>query len=463
MSWSAVSNREVISAAFDALDSAFDSVLGLQFDAMTDAEKVDLCVRLERNMRRAPVIGHRLVGALAAEADPQALGGTSLADVLATALRISKEAAKQRIKDADQLGPRQTFTGEPLEPKLRHVAAAQQRGDVGAEHLRVISKFFDKLPWYIPVDLCDALEAHLADLASGLGPAELRKSAEKLAYLADQDGQPPTDEERARKRDFKIHPQDADGMSKVTGYFDPEATATLNALLAKYAAPGKCNPDDETPCVDGEPEPSAKAADSRSAGQRRHDAIKAMGRALLASGALGQHNGLPATIIVSTTLQDLQSAAGHGVTWSGSWLPMSDVIRLASHAYHYLAVFDKHTEEALYLGRTKRFASPGQRIVLHAKYRGCTRPGCTVPADWCQVHHVDGWAAEGGNTDIDKLTLACGPDNRLIEKSGWTTRQRADGRTEWIPPPDLDTGQTRVNNYHFPERYLLPDDDDDVP
>ncbi|MGV0802513.1 hypothetical protein ABQF26_36410, partial [Mycolicibacterium elephantis] len=66
-------------------------------------------------------------------------------------------------------------------------------------------------------------------------------------------------------------------------------------------------------------------------------------------------------------------------------------------------------------------------------------------------------------TDIDKLTLACGPDNRLIEKSGWTTRQRADGRTEWIPPPDLDTGQTRVNNYHFPERYLLPDDDDDVP
>ena len=59
MSWSAVSNREVISAAFDALDSAFDSVLGLQFDAMTDAEKVDLCVRLERNTRRAPVIGPR--------------------------------------------------------------------------------------------------------------------------------------------------------------------------------------------------------------------------------------------------------------------------------------------------------------------------------------------------------------------------------------------------------------------
>ncbi|PRC41607.1 hypothetical protein C6A85_000000114760 [Mycobacterium sp. ITM-2017-0098] len=38
---------------------------------------------------------------------------------------------------------------------------------------------------------------------------------------------------------------------------------------------------------------------------------------------------------------------------------------------------------------------------------------------------------------------------------------------EWIPPPDLDwghhplagDGQHRVNGYHHPERYLLPEDD----
>jgi hypothetical protein len=39
------------------------------------------------------------------------------------------------------------------------------------------------------------------------------------------------------------------------------------------------------------------------------------------------------------------------------------------------------------------------------------------------VHHVDGWAAADGETNINKLTLACGPDNRLIEESGWTTRK----------------------------------------
>ncbi len=172
-------------------------------------------------------------------------------------------------------------------------------------------------------------------------------------------------------------------------------------------------------------------------------------------------------IIVSTTLQDLQSAAGMAVTGGGTLLPMREVIKQASHANHYLVIYDKHTHEPLYCARAKRFATPGQRIVLHALDRGCTRPGCTAPGYWCQAHHVEGWAKDDGPTDITKLTLACGPDNRLVEEGGWTTRKRKDGRTEWIPPPHLDTGQDRVNNYHHQEKYLLPedreDDDDDDP
>ena len=59
---------------------------------------------------------------------------------------------------------------------------------------------------------------------------------------------------------------------------------------------------------------------------------------------------------------------------------MTDVIRLARHAHHYLAIFDKGKAIGLY--HTKRLASPGQRIVLYAKDRGCTRPGCDVPGYW---------------------------------------------------------------------------------
>ena len=164
------------------------------------------------------------------------------------------------------------------------------------------------------------------------------------------------------------------------------------------------------------------------------------------------------TIIVTTTLQDLESAAGSAVTGGGSLLPMSDVIRLASHAHHYLAVFDEHTEEALWLGRSKRIAPSAHRIVLLARDRGCTKPGCTVPGYGTQVHHVNGWAKNDGQTNVDEEVLACGPDNRLAEH-GWTVTI-GPGGVAWVPPPQLDTGQLRINYHHHPERLLVDPDDD---
>lgn len=177
----------------------------------------------------------------------------------------------------------------------------------------------------------------------------------------------------------------------------------------------------------------------------------------MASGELGCHNGLPVSIVVTTTLQDLESATGKGFTGGGSSVPMSDLIRMASHAHHYLAIFDNGW--ALALQHTKRLASPAQRIMLYAKNRGCTKPGCDAPAYHSEVHHVQGWTATR-RTDIDGLTLACGPDNRLAEK-GWTTRANARGETEWIAPPHLDHGQPKTNAFHHPERFLRGGDDDE--
>ena len=50
----------------------------------------------------------------------------------------------------------------------------------------------------------------------------------------------------------------------------------------------------------------------------------------------------------------------------------------------------------------------------HSKHRGCTRPGCTVAGADCQVHHAVTEWAQGGQTDIDDLTLACPTDNRTV-------------------------------------------------
>jgi len=90
----------------------------------------------------------------------------------------------------------------------------------------------------------------------------------------------------------------------------------------------------------------------------------------------------------------------------------------------------------------------GQRIVLHSRDRGCTKPGCTVSGYDSQVHHIRGWATHHGRTNVDEEVLACGADNRLAEER-WTVRIHR-GRVEWTPPPELDTGQARVNFYHHP-------------
>jgi hypothetical protein len=463
MSSGGVADREEILAALDTLDAAFDTVAGMSMDTLTHREVLTVQHRIECLARRMPTLGHRLIARLAAEASPVELGARSLRDVLRERLRISGADAKRRIEDSAVLGPRTALSGEGLEPVLPLTAQAQSDGRIGAEHVRIIRRFFDRLPAWVDLTTREQAEATLVRTATGLDPDLLRKAADRLATLIDQDGPQPDDTERARRRGLWIGKQGADGMTPVRGNLDPQALATLEPMIAKWAGPGMCNPDDPTqaPRVSGTPSKEQIEGDHRSVGQRNHDALIAIGRSVLSSGELGQHNGLPVTIIVSTTLQDLESARGSAVTAGGTLLPMADTIRLASHAHHYLAIYDKHTREPLYLGRTRRCASPAQRMMLLNRDLGCTRPGCPVDGYGTQVHHIKGWVKDHGETNIDLEVLACPADNRLAEE-GWTVRIR-NGKAEWIPPPHLDTGQPRVNDYHHPHRMLAdpeePEDD----
>jgi Domain of unknown function (DUF222) len=130
------SDREEILAVYDEWEAINDKVAALSLDALTDTELLDLQGRREVVARRQPVVDHQVINRLAAEADPKALGAKNLADVLATRLDTSTAEAKRRIKYAELLGPRQALTGEPLPPRLPHVAGVQARGQIGAEHLR---------------------------------------------------------------------------------------------------------------------------------------------------------------------------------------------------------------------------------------------------------------------------------------------------------------------------------------
>jgi hypothetical protein len=208
-----------------------------------------------------------------------------------------------------------------------------------------------------------------------------------------------------------------------------------------------------------------ETADERSGAQRCHDGIKLGLQAGIASGALGTHRGHPVTVIVRTTLAELNQAAHAATnpdiampsparTGGHSALLMRDVIRMGADAIHYLAVFEDHTQRPIYLGRQTRIARTDQRIICYARDGGCTRRGCQAPGYHCEVHHSPNWAA-GGATDADCLFFAYAPDHKLITDGHYQTEVTDTARLAWTDattPPD-------INHAHHPEELLRGDTD----
>ncbi|WP_179466580.1 HNH endonuclease signature motif containing protein [Mycolicibacterium vinylchloridicum] len=424
-----------INVALDALDAAVELVAAADIEELPAPERFAALERLESAVRRQVAVSHEQITHL-----ERYEGCPPISFVLADVLRISRTAAKRRIRDAEQLSPRTTLTGEPLAPLLPETGKAWNAGLLDAEHVRVIQKFFRELPDHVGPVEAEKAERTLAQHAQSMRPDQLEKIADRLATHLNPDGKF-SEEDRARKRGFLwTGGQRPDGMSVGKVVATPQLRAELDAVFAKLAAP---EPDD-----------------LRSHSQRQHDALSQLVRDRLGDPKLGQHNGLPVTMIVTTTLQDLQKGAGHAVTAGGTLIPISDLIRMNAPANKYLAVFDGVTGRSLWLGRSKRLASADQRIMLLAKYRGCTAPGCTVNGYNSQVHHATQDWKDGGTTDIDHLTLACKCDNLLIENHGWETHQLPNGQTHWSPPPDVPL-RGGTNDFHHPERFLPEDDEKD--
>ncbi|MGV0815261.1 DUF222 domain-containing protein [Mycolicibacterium boenickei] len=449
--------------AVAGLRAAFEAFAACDFEALTRAELVAVLDEYEALTCALPAPLHRLLAALLAEATPRELGAKSWNAVLRIRWRLSTAEAGRRLAEAAALGPRRALTGESLAPVLPEVAAAQQAGRINTDHVKVLREAVDALPGFVDQVTREQFEADLVRVAVGVGPKELKETAALRLFLLDQDGPEPDDAERARKRGVNMAKQGRDGMSALTAHLDPEAAAVWEVLFAKFAAPGMCNPDDEHPCTFGTPTQAQIDNDHRSLAQRQHDALLVIGRIALMTD-LGQLNGLPVSIIIRTTLQDLESRAGIGVSGGGIKIPIKDVIRMGGHANHHLAVFDEATGAALAYFRARRIASPAQRIMLIARDGGCTKPCCTVGAYGSQVHHAVADWAEGGNTNVDEMALACGPDNRLVHTDGgYRTTINDRGEVEWHPPPALEHGQNRINYHHRPELLLTPPDEEPKP
>jgi hypothetical protein len=450
---SAEQARERINTALDAIDAAHDELRETSSDLVGNIFRVDVAARLETQERANRGMMYRIFAEIA---DPPDEAGSiaQMRSVLWARLRITPNEITRRFKLAVRIRPRRSLTGPPLPPELPELAAAVEAGVVGDDHIRSVCRAIDVLPGCVSLADTATAERKLVEQATRVDAGIVAKVGQRIADYLNPDGLF-RDDDRARRRGLHLGLQGPDGMSRLTGLLDPQARAYFEAIDAAVR-PGRHRPDNDR---------DAEARDDRSPAQRCHDALKLGLETAIASGGLGVHRGHPVTVVVTTTLAELNQAAGAAAdsslpmpaparTGGGSRLPMRDLIAMAARSIHYLAVFDEHTERPLYLGRQKRVATADQRLICHARDRGCTRPNCLESGYRCEVHHSPGWA-RGGRTDADSLYFACGPDHAMESRGELHTQVVDGGRLGWTDG----TGPPEVNHAHHPDELLRGDPD----
>jgi len=191
---------ETVMAVLDELDAVWDKLASLPVDGLGAPEVLAVLDRLEVCRRRQPTVEHALLVHAQSQATAKEVGAKSWPAVLANRLGISGADSRRRLAVADDLGGRRAITGEPLAPRLAATAAAQARGQLGAEHVAVIREFMAQLPVDVDRDTREVAESQLAGLGGGLTPEGLRVVARQLAGYLAPDGTLDDEREHARKR-----------------------------------------------------------------------------------------------------------------------------------------------------------------------------------------------------------------------------------------------------------------------
>jgi len=288
----AASAAAVVRAALTELTRAVDTLQRESLDSLDDHEMLAAFQDLETQRRRLPTVDHRLIAELECRCTGRKLLSRGTPGLLTELLHVDVAEAKARVRAAAVLGPRTALTGEPLDPVHPATAAAQAAGTISEKHARVVTGTIGRLPHILDEDTVASAEQTLVNQAQGLRPSELIKVAERLTAYLDPDGQLSDDTDRAARRALNIGRQRADGMSPITGLLDPATRALVDAAFSALARPVS---EGDTP-------------DPRSPAQRHHDALAALCRNALAAQAMPSNRGLPATVVISMDIDQLEDA-----------------------------------------------------------------------------------------------------------------------------------------------------------
>lgn len=324
-----------------------------------------------------------------------------------------------------------------------------------------VERYPDLDPGFLPAAWGEAVDLLLAE-ASDVPVEELRLAARTARDRLDPIGVTLRFEERFAARSFRMW-VDEHGQQHARLAFDDDAAAWVQAILHAALRPRR-GPRFVGP--DARDRADEAAADERSNEQLQYDTLMAVlrtGAAADPSQAFGdrqpgvrilvEQTALAETAPAETAIVDAVRVAaaartrvtgvGH-VEDGGVTLPAGVVERYLCDAGSLRVALD-HRGRPLDVGREQRLFTRTQRIAIAARDGGCVGPFCTAPISWCEYHHIDHWAEDGGRTDVDDGVPLCRNCHLRLHNQGHRIRRERDpvfGRDtySWHAPPDPVTG-----------------------
>ena len=208
---------------------------------------------------------------------------------------------------------------------------------------------------------------------------------------------------------------------------DPRSTGRIRAefLIEALKVAGAANPNE----MFMRPPGVKIVAVSERAKQPHHPAASASTGAASTGAEPAGHSG---TLVV-----------GNGFVEGGSNPAPAAVIETLICDSGFTPVLFSFDGRPLDVGRELRLFNKVQRHALAIRDGGCMNPGCLKPPSWCEVHHIDLFSTENGQTNIDDGILFCAPCHLWLHNDKWKVI-RQDGRYSLIPPITTDPTRTPI-------------------
>lgn len=317
-------------------------------------------------------------------------------------------------------------SGDALEPEMPQLRQALLDGVVGVDGVLAISGPLHPAHRRVEREAMLVADSVLAAEARGEGPdgappacAELlRIQAQAWSIALDQDGAEPRERMTIHRREVRLGTPIPAGVP-IRGILMPEVAAQLQRIFDATLSPRVA----DVRFLDSEEQQEADDVplDLRTRGQKQHDALANALSVAASSGLLPTVGGAAPTLIVSVTADDVVSGSGYAHV-EGCDVPLSVAAALhtgCAGAVQRVTLGAGGRIERI--GTEERVFNRHQRRAISLRDGNCVIPGCSVPAGWCEIHHVTEHAA-GGPTHTDNGVLLCWHHHRFLERSGWRIR-----------------------------------------